>query len=205
MTPLRTIKRLSVALIGGTVLLVGLALIVLPGPALIVIPAGLAILGLEFAWARRWLRKAQGLLRKQANPDAASRAGLQALGSMKDRFIQFATGAVCIARSVLLVLAGVVVVAISLGLALLLLAFAETRRAVGNVCARLLGRNPLPSKRCGRSTPLNWGRCRMMLSSVTGSVNRMSASRPRMCGRLPLSSTQGNAAKRWPFMGGSIQ
>jgi tellurite resistance protein TerC len=39
------------------VLLVGFALIVLPGPAFVVIPVGLAILGLEFAWARRWLRK----------------------------------------------------------------------------------------------------------------------------------------------------
>jgi tellurite resistance protein TerC len=32
-------------------------MIVLPGPAFIVIPAGLGILGLEFAWARRWLQK----------------------------------------------------------------------------------------------------------------------------------------------------
>jgi tellurite resistance protein TerC len=46
-----------VAVVGGTVLLVGMALIVLPGPAFVVIPLGLAILGLEFAWARHWLRK----------------------------------------------------------------------------------------------------------------------------------------------------
>jgi len=39
------------------VLAIGVALIVLPGPALVVIPLGLAILGVEFAWARRWLRK----------------------------------------------------------------------------------------------------------------------------------------------------
>jgi tellurite resistance protein TerC len=32
-------------------------LIVLPGPAFVVIPIGLAILGAEFAWARHWLRK----------------------------------------------------------------------------------------------------------------------------------------------------
>jgi tellurite resistance protein TerC len=32
-------------------------LLVLPGPALIVIPVGLAILSIEFAWARSWLRK----------------------------------------------------------------------------------------------------------------------------------------------------
>ena len=50
-------RRIAVAIVGGTVLLVGLALIVLPGPAFVVIPLGLAILGLEFAWARVWLRK----------------------------------------------------------------------------------------------------------------------------------------------------
>jgi tellurite resistance protein TerC len=38
------------------VLAIGVALIVLPGPAFVVIPLGLAILGLEFAWARLWLR-----------------------------------------------------------------------------------------------------------------------------------------------------
>jgi hypothetical protein len=146
MTALRTIKRLSVALIGGTVLLVGLALIVLPGPAFIVIPAGLTILALEFAWAKRWLRKAQALLRKKTNADASDRAGFQVSGSMKDRLIQFITGAFWIAAFALLVLAGVVVVAIPLGLALLFLAFAETRRAVGSAYSRLLGRNPLPSK-----------------------------------------------------------
>jgi hypothetical protein len=32
-------------------------MIVLPGPAFIVIPLGLGILSIEFAWARRWLRK----------------------------------------------------------------------------------------------------------------------------------------------------
>jgi hypothetical protein len=40
-----------------TVLLMGVALIVLPGPAFIVIPLGLAILATEFIWARRCLQK----------------------------------------------------------------------------------------------------------------------------------------------------
>jgi Putative transmembrane protein (PGPGW) len=55
----RWARRIAVAIVGGTVLAVGVALIVLPGPALVVIPIGLAILGVEFAWARRWLRKVQ--------------------------------------------------------------------------------------------------------------------------------------------------
>jgi len=50
-------RRCAIALVGGTVILIGVAMIVLPGPAFIVIPAGLAILGLEFAWAKHWLAK----------------------------------------------------------------------------------------------------------------------------------------------------
>jgi uncharacterized protein (TIGR02611 family) len=53
------VKKVIVAVIGGTVLLIGIALIVLPGPAFLVIPAGLAILATEFVWARRWLHKAR--------------------------------------------------------------------------------------------------------------------------------------------------
>jgi tellurite resistance protein TerC len=34
-------------------------MIVLPGPAFVVIPVGLGILGIEFAWARIWLKKAK--------------------------------------------------------------------------------------------------------------------------------------------------
>ena len=43
------------ALVGGSLLLAGVALLVLPGPAFVLIPAALAILGIEFVWARRWL------------------------------------------------------------------------------------------------------------------------------------------------------
>lgn len=59
---MKIVKRIIVAVVGGTVLTVGLALVVLPGPAFIVIPAGLAILAMEFAWAKRWLSKARGYL-----------------------------------------------------------------------------------------------------------------------------------------------
>jgi len=48
-------KRLVVAIVGGTVALLGIAMIVLPGPGMLVIPLGLGILAAEFAWARRWL------------------------------------------------------------------------------------------------------------------------------------------------------
>lgn len=56
---LRVAKRIVVAVVGGTVTLVGIALIVLPGPAFVVIPVGLAILATQFLWARRFLRKAR--------------------------------------------------------------------------------------------------------------------------------------------------
>jgi len=54
-----TVRRIVIGVLGGTVVALGLALLVLPGPGLLVIPAGLAILALEFAWARRWLRIAR--------------------------------------------------------------------------------------------------------------------------------------------------
>ena len=47
--------RLIILVVGGTVLVVGVAMVVLPGPAFVVIPAGLAILATEFVWARRLL------------------------------------------------------------------------------------------------------------------------------------------------------
>ena len=57
--PYKVAKRIAIGIVGGSVLLVGVAMIVLPGPAFVVIPAGLAILGIEFAWARIWLKKAK--------------------------------------------------------------------------------------------------------------------------------------------------
>ena len=63
---MKRIKRVIVAIIGGTVLAIGIALLVLPGPAFLVIPAGLGILAIEFAWARRWLLKAKEMLRKRS-------------------------------------------------------------------------------------------------------------------------------------------
>jgi len=58
---IKVVKRVIVSVIGATVLLIGIALLILPGPAFIVIPVGLAILATEYAWARRWLRKIRGI------------------------------------------------------------------------------------------------------------------------------------------------
>ena len=47
--------RVPFVLVGFTIVLVGLALLVLPGPGLLVIAVGFAMLALEFAWAERVL------------------------------------------------------------------------------------------------------------------------------------------------------
>lgn len=46
---------------------VGIALIPLPGPGLLVVAAGLAILSLEFEWARRWLDHTKDRLEQVVN------------------------------------------------------------------------------------------------------------------------------------------
>jgi tellurite resistance protein TerC len=50
-------KRLITIVVGFTVLLLGVAMILLPGPAFIMIPLGLGILATEFVWARTLLNK----------------------------------------------------------------------------------------------------------------------------------------------------
>jgi tellurite resistance protein TerC len=62
----RNARRVVVGVVGGTVLLIGLALVVLPGPAFVVIPIGLAILSLEFAWARSWLQRVRRSLSQRS-------------------------------------------------------------------------------------------------------------------------------------------
>lgn len=51
----RAFRKTAILIIGSVLLILGVALVVLPGPAFIVIPLGLAILAVEFSWARRWL------------------------------------------------------------------------------------------------------------------------------------------------------
>ena len=51
------IVRILFVLVGFTLLLAGIAMLVAPGPAFVVIPIGLAILSLEFRWAENMLEK----------------------------------------------------------------------------------------------------------------------------------------------------
>jgi uncharacterized protein (TIGR02611 family) len=52
----RVLIKTVVALLGGLVVAIGLVLVPLPGPGWLVVSAGVAILALEFAWARRLLQ-----------------------------------------------------------------------------------------------------------------------------------------------------
>jgi uncharacterized protein (TIGR02611 family) len=79
----KLIKRVIVSVVGATVLLIGIALLVLPGPAFIVIPVGLAILATEYVWARRWLRKARRLASDIVS--GGDRAAPADVRSMSDR------------------------------------------------------------------------------------------------------------------------
>ncbi len=78
--PLRMVMALTV---GGTLVAVGIALLVLPGPGLLLIAVGLALLATEFAWARHVLAQgkhhatraayaAKSALRKPQNPDPST-------------------------------------------------------------------------------------------------------------------------------------
>jgi tellurite resistance protein TerC len=70
----RMARRIVIFTVGTTVLLTGVALIVLPGPAFVVIPVGLAILSLEFAWARHWLKRVRETITKNTSKLSARRA-----------------------------------------------------------------------------------------------------------------------------------
>ena len=59
------LRKAIVGVIGFTVLLIGVAMTVLPGPAIVVIPLGLAILATEFVWAQRMLRRAQEMMKQK--------------------------------------------------------------------------------------------------------------------------------------------
>ena len=73
-------KRIAIAVVGISVLAIGIVMIVAPGPALVLIPVGLAILGLEFAWARLWLKR---LRRRRAANGRRITAG--AMGSSRKK------------------------------------------------------------------------------------------------------------------------
>jgi uncharacterized protein (TIGR02611 family) len=61
-------RKILVGIVGSTILLVGILMIVLPGPAIIVIPLGLSILATEFIWAKNLLKKVKERFLKSGPP-----------------------------------------------------------------------------------------------------------------------------------------
>ncbi len=67
-------RRIVVGVVGATVLLIGVIMLVTPGPALVVIPVGLAILSIEFAWARAWLKRLRESISNRNSNNLRARA-----------------------------------------------------------------------------------------------------------------------------------
>ncbi len=67
-------RRIIIGVVGATVLLIGVVMIVTPGPALVFIPVGLAILSIEFAFARAWLKRLRESISNRNNYDLGERA-----------------------------------------------------------------------------------------------------------------------------------
>jgi len=67
-------RRVVIAVVGVTVLVIGVVMIVAPGPAFVLIPVGLAILSIEFAFARRWLKKLRETISRKSADDLGNRA-----------------------------------------------------------------------------------------------------------------------------------
>jgi uncharacterized protein (TIGR02611 family) len=61
----RTIRRAIVATVGASLLIAGVAMLVLPGPGVVTILAGLTVLATEFHWARRVKRKLVVYIRRR--------------------------------------------------------------------------------------------------------------------------------------------
>jgi hypothetical protein len=73
----RSSKRIAVTLVGGAILLAGLAMMVLPGPGILVIVIGFAILGTEYAWAAAALERTKQAAEKASH---MAREGLSTAG-----------------------------------------------------------------------------------------------------------------------------
>jgi len=58
------VLKIVIGVVGGALVLVGLALVPLPGPGWAIVFAGLAVLAVEFAWARRTLERSRVLVRR---------------------------------------------------------------------------------------------------------------------------------------------
>ena len=75
----RNSKRLAIFLVGTTIVGAGLAMLVLPGPGLLIIIVGLAVLATEFVWAERALDRTTASAANAASKVTNNAAGRRAL------------------------------------------------------------------------------------------------------------------------------
>ncbi len=68
------LKRFAVTIVGGALLVVGVAMMILPGPGILLIVAGLAVLATEYVWARTLLVRAKKQAQKVQEAAVASKA-----------------------------------------------------------------------------------------------------------------------------------
>lgn len=54
---LRSSKRIAVTVVGAALVVAGVVMMVLPGPGLLVVAAGFAVLGTEYVWAATVLER----------------------------------------------------------------------------------------------------------------------------------------------------
>jgi hypothetical protein len=78
----RNSKRVVVSIVGGILVLGGLALLVLPGPGILVVALGFAVLGTEYAWAAAALKRTKETAEKAGRKagDAAKSVGRRVTG-----------------------------------------------------------------------------------------------------------------------------
>lgn len=85
----RSSKRIAISVIGAAFVVAGLAMLVLPGPGILVVAVGFAILGTEYAWAAAALERTKRLATQAGGVarDRATRAARNAQGAGR-RFLR---------------------------------------------------------------------------------------------------------------------
>ena len=82
-------KRVVIVVVGFTVLLIGIIMIALPGPAILIIPLGLAILATEFVWAQRLLHRFKETANQINSPDKAKQFFNRTQLKVREKVSQF--------------------------------------------------------------------------------------------------------------------
>lgn len=81
----RTFRWIAVSTVGFTLVVLGVVLLFLPGPGLLAIVAGLAVLSLEFLWAERLRHRATARLRAARAAHRRRRRTIPLHGYASDR------------------------------------------------------------------------------------------------------------------------